>query len=188
MSQSLFFTSDMHLFHARVLEYDQSPFSSIEEQHQAIIERWNNVVSDDDTVYILGDCIFPSRKDSKSPEIKKEAIRIMNTLKGNLHLIKGNHEDFCLDNPEIRDRFSSIENYKEIYVNKQMICLFHYPIHEWRGASRGSWMLHGHTHTKDTYDKSYKITNVGIMNWDYTPVSFEQLKIVMADRINLTTH
>lgn len=50
-----FYTSDLHLGHANVIKFDNRPFANIDEMDQRIITRWNERVSDDDTVYILGD-------------------------------------------------------------------------------------------------------------------------------------
>lgn len=50
-----YYISDLHLFHNRILEKFNRPFSSVEEMHEVIINNWKNKVKDDDTVYILGD-------------------------------------------------------------------------------------------------------------------------------------
>ena len=72
----------------------------------------------------------------------------------------------------------------------QRVCLFHYPILEWNGAFRGSWMLHGHTHGNLQYPESLldkKIIDVGVDCWNQYPVSFEELLEVMKNRVNLTS-
>lgn len=50
-----FYTSDLHLGHANVIKFDNRPFANVDEMDQCIIIRWNERVSDDDTVFILGD-------------------------------------------------------------------------------------------------------------------------------------
>ena len=50
-----YYISDLHLFHNRILEKFNRPFSSVEEMHEMIINNWKNKVKADDTVYILGD-------------------------------------------------------------------------------------------------------------------------------------
>jgi calcineurin-like phosphoesterase family protein len=50
-----FYIADLHFGHWNIVRYDNRPFESIEEMDNALIRNWNNVVSDEDTVYILGD-------------------------------------------------------------------------------------------------------------------------------------
>ena len=57
-SQNIFFISDLHLGHTNVLRYDNRPFANVNEMHDALVERWNSVVGDDDIVYFLGDLFF----------------------------------------------------------------------------------------------------------------------------------
>ena len=94
-----------------------------------------------------------------------------------------------MKNEVVQDRFELVTDYLEVFVGKrQRICCMHYPIHEWNQAHRGAWMLHGHTHKKDDYDPSMKRCNVGIMNWDYSPVSYKELQIFMAYKENKSHH
>ena len=50
-----FFTSDTHFSGKRTLELSKRPFKDINEMDSAIIENWNSKVTNDDTVYHLGD-------------------------------------------------------------------------------------------------------------------------------------
>ena len=51
----IYFTSDLHFGHKNIIRFDNRPFTSVEEMDKVLIERWNNKVTDEDTVYILGD-------------------------------------------------------------------------------------------------------------------------------------
>ena len=84
----IFYIADLHFSHFNCLRFDNRPFSTIEEMDEALINNWNSVVSDEDTVYILGDMFWC--KVDKSIEILKQ-------LNGKKRLIKGNH-DRCHDN------------------------------------------------------------------------------------------
>lgn len=210
-SNKLFFCSDTHFRHVNVPKFDKSPWWSdeakrlnellknskktgmserdytnirnqeyaelqkcIEAQDEAIISNWNSTVDPDDTVYHLGDVTFS--KDEKT------ILNILDRLNGNIILINGNHDQSVHKNKRVRNRFQMIRDYMEIQVDLQRITMFHYPIHEWNQSHRGAWMLHGHTHIYDDYDPKFKRCNVGIMNWDYKPVSYNQLQIFMADK------
>ena len=39
-----YYISDLHLFHYRILEKFNRPFSSVEEMHEVIINNWKNKV------------------------------------------------------------------------------------------------------------------------------------------------
>ncbi|MCI4411591.1 MAG: hypothetical protein JHC38_07935, partial [Thiotrichales bacterium] len=71
-----FFVSDTHFGHAKIIEYGQRPFKNLDEMHQVMIEKWNAVVTAEDTVYHLGDVCF-----------SEEHLPIMDELNGkkNIH-------------------------------------------------------------------------------------------------------
>ena len=78
----IWLTSDLHLGHDREFIYKPRGFNSIEEHDQTIIENWNNLVSWDDTVYLLGDCILGDNE---------TGCRKLNQLAGKIYIIYGNH-------------------------------------------------------------------------------------------------
>lgn len=79
----IFFTSDLHFGHKNIIRFDNRPFSTVEEMDEALIRNWNAKVSDEDTVYVLGDISWYN--DAKTSEI-------INSLHGHKILIKGNHD------------------------------------------------------------------------------------------------
>lgn len=54
----VFFTGDLHFGHENVLKFDNRPFTTVEEMDAELIRRWNNKVSNEDLVYVLGDMIW----------------------------------------------------------------------------------------------------------------------------------
>jgi len=81
-----FLISDTHFNHKRILEFDENrnarPFRSVEEMDKTLINKWNSVVSKQDTVFHLGDFSFCNFEKSKA---------IFNRLNGRIHLVMGNH-------------------------------------------------------------------------------------------------
>lgn len=53
--QRTFFTSDTHFNHANIIHFCNRPFKDVEQMNETIIANWNNVISQDDTVFHLGD-------------------------------------------------------------------------------------------------------------------------------------
>ena len=64
---TVFFTADPHFGHTNIIRYENRPFASAEEMDQELIRRWNETVSPEDTVYLLGDFSFYGKE--KSTEI-----------------------------------------------------------------------------------------------------------------------
>lgn len=131
---NIFFTSDTHFGHKRIIELAHRPYESVQDMDAAIIEQWNKQVSDADTVYILGDFSFYNA--GKTAEIAE-------ALNGEIRLVKGNHDyDRCR-----KSRISWIRDYYELDVDGRKLVLFHFPIEEWNQKQRGSLHLHGHLHS-----------------------------------------
>ena len=108
-----YYISDLHISHKRVIEYDNRPFSSIEEMDNALISNWNNVVSKNDTVYVLGDFIWSKQQEWPS---------ILERLKGNIVLIKGNHDPNKFSS-NTRRYFADVKDYKEIEDTKSNVLI-----------------------------------------------------------------
>ena len=51
----IFFTADTHFGSQRTLELSRRPFGSVNHMDNEIVDRWNRVVGEADTVYHLGD-------------------------------------------------------------------------------------------------------------------------------------
>lgn len=82
----IFFTSDNHFGHERVIRFDNRPFATVEEMDAEMIRRWNAKVGKGDLVYVLGDMIWKTRND--------DAPGLIKSLNGQIILIKGNHDRF----------------------------------------------------------------------------------------------
>jgi calcineurin-like phosphoesterase family protein len=59
----------------------------------------------------------------------------------------GNHDQHIKSNREdIRDRFISVQEYREVKIDGANFVLCHYPFASWHGLSKGVIHLHGHVH------------------------------------------
>lgn len=168
-----YYISDLHLGHKNILKISKRPFSNIEDMEQEIIKNWNKKINDKDDVYILGDIAYRHNIDS--------LYNILKQLKGNKHLIIGNHDIKTLRNNKIKNFFKSISYYKEIKDGDNFLVLSHYPILEWNGHFHGTIHLHGHIHN-DTRNNAYKILknmsnvyNVGVDIIGYAPCTLEEI-------------
>lgn len=124
---------------------------------QVILDRINETVGTDDTLYILGDFCF---KGKKPIEYRSRIVC------QDIHLIAGNH-DRRSDFKDDLQGFSSVEEAKEIIYCNQRIYLLHYPCRSWPASHKGSYHLYAHCHGKlDHEDKlsNRKTLDVGVDN------------------------
>lgn len=172
----VWFTSDLHFYHKNICKYCNRPYESVEEMNEALITNWNNVVKDDDVVFVLGDLGFCGYN-KLSPLIAR--------LKGKKYIIKGNHDSDKIviglkEANLIEDYYTlttiTIEGDPEI--SSQGLTLCHFPMIDWYDKERGSWMIHGHQHQlPETPSCSVMHWDVGVDKNNLTPINFEQLKI-----------
>ena len=132
-----FYIADYHFGHGNVIKFDHRPFSSAEEMDVEMIKNWNDAVTNDDIVYILGDFCW---------DTEDRWIDILNQLNGKKVLIRGNH-DLKTMSPQLRNKFQDIKDYKEVKDNGKIVLLSHYPMPFYRGAYNSDIVhLYGHIH------------------------------------------
>ena len=134
----LLFTSDTHFGDPRVLRIDRRPFTSVVEHDQALIANWNKVVGAGDQVWHLGDF-------ARGGAAVIEELLLQ--LNGTKHLIAGNN-----DGPETiaASGWASVQHYRELTVDGQLLVLCHYPFRTWNRMGKRSINLHGHSHGRLT--------------------------------------
>ncbi|MBI5252226.1 MAG: metallophosphoesterase [Desulfomonile tiedjei] len=155
---NVFFTADTH-FGENYRKLRKRPFPSIEEMTKALIQNWNKVVGERDTVYHLGDFGY-----------SLGILSIFKQLHGNKILVRGNADPFpllSLDWVEVAESMT-------IDVQGQNLWLAHHPHKRWPGQDRGTWHLHGHCHGLD-YTKPGRLDG-GVDCWDFRPIAFAEIR------------
>jgi calcineurin-like phosphoesterase family protein/2'-5' RNA ligase len=168
--KQIYLISDLHLDHANIIRYCVRPFlfSNVKEMNHILINNWNNIVSDKDEIYFLGDMSFGRRS--------RPATYWLKNLNGKKHIIKGNHGD---DVKGAKD--NEILEYK-----KYKFLLIHDPKEakkDWNG-----WIIHGHTHDNDMkiypfINGERKTINVSCELINYKPISLDYLISLKLDTI-----
>lgn len=155
-----FITSDPHFDHNNLRSFckPREQFKTVTEMNETIVKNWNSVVTNNDTVYLLGD-IGLGR-----PEIIFEWL---NQLKGIIYIVKGNHDNSKLLKYIIKHspllhgepKFRLIEMGTIIKENGIQYYLTHYPqgLGEHRAILRN---LCGHIHENAARDAN--VLNVGM--------------------------
>lgn len=164
-----FFTSDLHFGHTNVIKYCNRPFASSAEMDEALIYNWNNRVSNDDRIYVLGDVFFCNESRAKY---------IMGQLNGEKLLVPGNHDRMIRRATPIQKLFDKIlPDLHETTIDDTYVVMCHYPLVSWNRSYYGSFMLHGHCHNALAFDDSIRRLDVGVDAHDFKPVSWSEVKL-----------
>ena len=174
---NIWFTSDHHFGHKNIISYSKRPFASVEQMDETMISRWNEKVAPQDEVYHLGDVGLCS---------PAKLQQILERLNGKIYLITGNHETSAL---VCSDKFEWVKDYHELLVpdseahgNQRLIVLLHYAMRVWNVSHHGSWHLYGHSHGSLPDDKTSLSFDVGVDSHNFYPISYEEVKKIMAKK------
>ena len=148
IEKKIWFTSDTHFGHNKEFLYTPRGFNSIEEHDAAIIKNWNELISPQDEVYLLGDVMLNDNE---------HGLECIKQLNGKIHLILGNHDtqgrvllyEECSNIIEIVFAI-------ELRVNKNYFFLCHYPVITANYDDQKPWAKHliniyGHTHQQNKF-------------------------------------
>ena len=132
----VFFTSDLHIGHKKIVEYTNRGLVTTQEDHDKwVTDLWNKQVGKNDVVYSLGDFVFNCRKLDKFKEVTSK-------LNGQKILIRGNHCDRDVYNKSGYQWY----DLKGFHIEGQYIVMCHYAMRVWDKYHHGSWQLYGHSH------------------------------------------
>jgi calcineurin-like phosphoesterase family protein len=159
---AVFFTSDTHFGHGGALGLYRRPFASVAAMNEALVERWNETVGPDDTVWHLGDFAIRQR-----PPVVADLLARLNGFK---YLVAGNN-----DPPATRELegWESVQPYHELKADGISLVLCHYPFRSWRNMGRGGVNLHGHSHGR--LKPLPRQFDVGVDVWGFRPVTLSEI-------------
>ncbi|MBQ3489979.1 MAG: metallophosphoesterase [Clostridia bacterium] len=172
------FIADTHFGHENVLKSCRPQFQSIEEMDRMIIENINHKMKRNDTLYIVGDFIFRS---------KKPAAEYLEAIKPKKILILGNHDkDWLkhLSEDEIKHYFVGVFQQYEMKKNGIELHFNHFPQLAWNRSHyfAQSFSICGHIHNaRDTsiaarlFPQLNCQFNAGVDVNHFEPVTFEEL-------------
>jgi len=152
----IFFTSDTHFGHQRTLELSKRPFNNVLEMSETIVDNWNNVVENHDTVYHLGD--FGS-------------VEFINCLEGKIKFIPGNYDDQKTLDYLVKKNVTILEQDYLLKIKEYEFCLVHEPYET--KMSEDNFFLFGHIHKL----QMVKINglNVSVDCHNFFPLSFKDV-------------
>ena len=182
------FTSDQHFDHINVITFCNRPWDDIKEMNKSLIDNWNEVISKNDVVFILGD--FCWKKDCWEVKRKLDELNA-----SHIFIVLGNHDD--------KEQFKKVSKKVEVISDTAMIFISgidenkpskeyeimvsHFPLATWPHFRRGTINLHGHIHSgprsKSDVDrpgfdlilKNGLTYDVGVDNNNYYPVEIREI-------------
>lgn len=168
---SIFVTSDLHFGHDREFIWKARGYSSIDDMNVNLVSKWNETVTDEDDVYVLGDLILGSPQN----------IDYVKRLHGKLHIILGNH-----DTKNREEMYKNLDNVIEVTCairldyKKYHFFMTHYPCMtgnlEKENLKQMTLNLFGHTHQATNFyeDRPY-MYHVGVDSHNGYPVNLDQV-------------
>jgi calcineurin-like phosphoesterase family protein len=188
---TIFFTSDQHYYHRRLLEVycrDTRPFKDIDHMTEGLIERHNAVVKAEDTVINVGDF---SMSEKCIPDILKR-------LNGTQIIIAGNHDRFhhCHGKKAEAAKLRYLDyGFKDVIMEMRIepFLITHMPYKtfederhkdryaEYRPKDDGGYLICGHIHNQ--FHIKDRMFNAGVDVNNCTPVSYEAIKEAMGIKL-----
>lgn len=174
----VFFIGDTHFGHANILKYESQyrqygedierrPFTDIDEHDAYLITQWNSVVTDKDTVYVLGDFCFG-----------KDNIAIASCLNGKKRLILGNHDVYPAE-----EYLKYFEKLYGVLFYKGWL-LSHIPVHPHHARAIANIHGHLHSHTVSYTGTNCVYVNVSCEQTALRPISMDQVKVLIYEQMD----
>ncbi|MCC7433103.1 MAG: hypothetical protein IT363_00350 [Methanoregulaceae archaeon] len=188
--QRIGFTSDLHLYHAKIIRLQNRPFASVLGMNEAMRDAHNRLFDRDSIVFNLGDALLLPR--DCPALVERQALDLLRSFNGKICYLPGNHER-QLD--LISQVWTVLEPLVDLYVERgsdtQHIVLCHYPLRSWNGAAQRSWHLHGHSHgsLRDDHGRlmrvgrKRKMLDVGVDANFLVPLTLDGVEMRMAERM-----
>lgn len=163
----IYFISDLHLGHKKILDFSPGRGGTTTEEHDEwIIESWNSVVTKRDVVWVLGDVAMG-----------EESLKQVAKLRGQKNLIRGNHDRQAL--PTYLKYFNNVYG----LVKRYGFWMSHCPLHP--QELRGKVSVHGHTHQNIILDSTGqpdpRYISVCVEALNGIPITLEKLQEMVAE-------
>ena len=169
----IWFTSDTHFGHERVLGFCDRPWDTIAAMNRDLVDEINRWVAPEDTLYHLGDYSFKMTLEDAANLRKRISCK-------DVHLVPGNH-DKDWSQPAVSWAFTVEKPITVLKIDKLKLVLSHYPMADWQGMSHESIHLHGHIHTRGMkYNELNRMQglyryDVGVDANDFRPICLDEV-------------
>lgn len=197
----IWFTSDLHIGHAKIAELRADATSSwhlddIAGHDNTLAANWDDRIRPEDQVWILGDI------SAGGSGAQHSALEWLDARPGHKHLITGNHDG---PHPMNRDAhrwqnlylggaFESVQAFARRKIAGRSVLLSHFPYTgdhttddrytQYRLRDCGTPLLHGHTHSTERVSRAGTLQiHLGLDAWNLTPVSLDEIAQTVSDSV-----
>lgn len=180
----VYISSDLHLGHTNIIKYcpeSRGHFETVDQMNEQIITNINSMVSDEDTLILVGDLCFTS---------PLKGCEYLKRINGKKILIWGNHDKKLRNSTEFQSQRGLMgviqeADYLELTHThggiKHNICLMHFPILSWHRAGHGAMHFFGHCHTpKSKNIPRGRSQDIGLDSNDMIPYDMDDLVVKMS--------
>lgn len=165
----IYFTSDWHFNHDREFVYSPRNVDCIDDMNHVILNNHNNIVTNNDDVYVLGDLMLGGTS--------LDGLNYIKAMNGKLHIIRGNHDtDKRIKLYKELPNVVEVVDAKYLTYNEFRFFLCHYPTFtsslENPVIEKALINLYGHMHQKTNfYEDIPFMYHVGVDSHNCKPVS-----------------
>lgn len=156
------------------MEYCERPYKSVKEMHQQLAFNHNQLVTDDDELWFLGDLCF------MSPEFVGRVRKEVDKFKGKKHIVLGNHDEWKA-RTYLNAGFTTVHTAMWFDHEGYTFYMMHDPA-EYTVVQNNpkAIMLCGHIHQLFQHLLPAKrVINVGVDAWNMKPVSFSDIILLL---------
>lgn len=180
MSATIWYSSDLHLYHENIIRFANRPFANAKEMNEMLLTLHNERVKPQDHWWNLGDITM--ERGNEWP------LTFLAKFHGHKRLIMGNHDHYNV--AIYRKYFEKIQAVHRF----QDILFSHIPIHP-QSLGRAVANVHGHTHDHPDYPavpaqqfgqvwegksqvppRMIPYVNICVERTDYAPIPLEEVQ------------
>ena len=165
----IYVISDLHLNHNQPFIYEPRGFTNVHDMTETLIDNYNEIITDKDIVYILGDCVLNSTPN--------EAVNYMCRLHGTKYLAIGNHDTEAKVTAYQAARvFKDIQLGYRLKYKKASFYLTHHPLLVANASFERTYNIHGHDHSPIHYDPEQRFCYSACVDSTHnSPISLSQI-------------
>ena len=163
MNSKTYFIGDHHLGHKNILKFREfEKFNSVDDHDNFLITKHNEIVTNEDTVYFMGDFAFNLNALDKA------------------RLFNGRKKLLCLGNHDNRSATRYEKHFNKCFASEKLstdTLITHIPVHECEFTYRIDFNIHAHHHYRlFGLDERYICTSLDLS--EGIPLTLEQWRDV----------
>lgn len=168
----IFFTGNLQFGRPSAIKHFKRPFHDVEQMNQTLLNNWNNVVGEEDIVYVLGNFAW-------DPTTAEE---MLTSLNGVIVVVPGE-----IDEPleELEDKEMMPDGCALIEpiftAEEDNLTVSYWPLAEWPNKSGGAYSFFGFPSAKYKTDHKKRVVNVACDFWGYKPQSLDSIMALFKD-------